>query len=71
MTCAMSNLSDEDTERYNENRQVDLTIGTLKSMKMWAHEQYNVAMRDGGINRAMYWDGYIRALQHIVEQEGQ
>ncbi len=57
------------TSKHNEERQLDVTVGTIKRLLIMAYDGYNAAEKDGARNAASYWDGYIRALQHVLEQE--
>jgi hypothetical protein len=58
-----------ETSRFNEERQVDVTIGMIKRLKMYGLEQYNQAMKDDAKAAISYWDGYMRALTHVIEAE--
>ena len=40
------------TSEFNEERQLDVSIGTLKRLKMYAYKHYNQAMRDGAFSLA-------------------
>lgn len=57
------------TSELNEERQVDVTVGTIKRLLIMAYDGYNSAEKEGAQRAAAYWDGYIRALQHVLEQE--
>ena len=59
------------TSEFNEERQLDVSIGTLKRLKMYAYKHYNQAIRDGAMTVAAYWDGYIRACTHVIEAENE
>lgn len=43
----------------------------VKSLLIWAYESYSTAFSKGDTAESMYWDGYIRALHHVLEMEGQ
>ena len=58
-----------ETSRFNEERQLDVTIGVVKGLKIFALEQYNQAVKDGAQAVVSYWDGYMRALSHVIEAE--
>lgn len=60
-----------DPSKYNEDRQLDLSIGVVKKLLLDAYDRYNEGMRDNAHYVASYWDGYIRALQHVIEADGQ
>lgn len=53
----------------SEDRQVDVTVGTIKRMLIDAYDRYGEGHKTGAHYVASYWDGYIRALQHVLEQE--
>lgn len=59
------------TSKHNEERQLDVSVGTIKRMLIMAYDGYNEAMKDEAKRAAAYWDGYIRALQHVLEQENE
>ena len=63
MTPAMS--------EFNEERQLDVSVGTLKRLKIYAYKHYNQAIKDGAFSLASYWDGYIRACTHVIEAENE
>jgi hypothetical protein len=56
---------------FSEDRQLDVTIGTVKRLKIFALRQYNQAVKEGAHSVTSYWDGYIRALGHLIEAEGE
>ena len=58
-----------ETSASLETRQVDVTVGTIKRLMLMGYDHYNVAVREGATAVATYWDGYLRALKHILEQE--
>ena len=60
-----------ETSGFNEERQLDVTAGTVKRMLIAAYEQYNEAAKGNASYVTSYWDGYIRALQHVFEQENE
>ena len=43
----------------------------IKSLLIWAYESYDKSFKRRDTKEAMYWDGYIRALHHVLEMEGQ
>jgi hypothetical protein len=53
----------------SDDRQLDVTLSTLKRLKIYAYDQYGQAIKDGAMSAASYWDGYIRACTHIIEAE--
>jgi hypothetical protein len=60
-----------ETSDFSEDRQLDVTVGTLKRLKIFAFRQYNQAVKDGAHSVSSYWDGYIRACSHIIEAENE
>lgn len=58
-----------ETSRFSEERQVDVTIGVIKKLKMFGLDHYNQAVKDGYHQGASYWNGYMRALAHVIEAE--
>ena len=58
-----------ETSRFSEDRQLDVTIGVIKRLKMFGIEHYNQARKDEAKAAVSYWDGYIRALTHVIEAE--
>jgi hypothetical protein len=57
------------TSKHSEERQLDVTVGTIKRLLIMAYDGYNAAEKGDAKRAAAYWDGYIRALQHVLEQE--
>lgn len=60
-----------ETSDFSDDRQLDVTIGVIKRLKIFAYRQYNQAVKDGAIVVGSYWDGYIRALSHVIEAENE
>jgi hypothetical protein len=58
------------TSSLNESP-IDVSASVINRLKSFALEHYNQAMKDGAMAVASYWDGYIRACQHILEAEHQ
>jgi hypothetical protein len=52
-------------------RQLDVSLGTLTRLKEMAVRAYNEAMSASQPGSAGYWDGYIRAIDHVLEADGQ
>ena len=59
------------TSDFSDDRQLDVTIGTLKRLKIYAYKHYNEAVKTGAMSIASYWDGYIRACTHVIEAENE
>ena len=57
------------TSDFHEDRQLDVTVGTIKRLLIMALNNYNDATKDGSFNAASYWSGYERALKHVLEAE--
>ena len=54
-----------------EKDPVNLTIGTIKRFLLHGHDNYMIAHRRGDQKEQMYWDGYVRALYHVMEAREQ
>jgi hypothetical protein len=59
------------TSDFSDERQLDVSVGTLKRLKIYAYKHYNQAVKDGAFSLASYWDGYIRACTHVIEAENE
>ena len=51
-------------------RNLDVSVSSIKSLLIDAYAKYEKAFRAGDLDQR-YWDGYIRALHHVLEMEGQ
>lgn len=60
-----------ETLQWAEDRQIDVSIGVIKRLKMFGLKHYNECMVSGAIAAASYWDGYMRALSHVLEAENE
>jgi len=60
-----------ETSNFNEERQVDVTVGVIKRLLLHGYERYNDAVKSGHQYGAAYNDGYIRALRHVLEAENE
>lgn len=60
MTPGTSSLSE---------RPIDVSAEVIGRLKSFAVDHYNQAMKEGAMAAVSYWDGYIRACQHILEAE--
>lgn len=58
-------------ERLFSRTEVQLITEEIKTLLIWAYESYDASFREGDIKESMYWDGYIRALHHVLEGVGQ
>ena len=61
----------ETSKQNDDDRQIDVNIGTCKRLLIDAYKRYNEAVKDGAHHVASYWDGYIRGIQHVLEADGQ
>jgi hypothetical protein len=61
------------TETLNpsEERQLDVSVGTIKRLLMLAMDRYNESVLSGYKYGEAYHDGYIRALRHVLEAENE
>jgi hypothetical protein len=50
---------------------LDVSHETVKRLKEMAMRSYNDAMTNGQSTVASWWDGYLRACDHILEADGQ
>ena len=60
-----------ETLRWREDRQLDVTVETIKRLKIFGMKQYNDCVTSGAMTAAAYWDGYRRALSHVLEAENE
>lgn len=51
--------------------ELEIMTGDIKSLLIWAYESYNDSFKRSDVKESMYWDGYIRALHHVLEGIGQ
>ena len=58
-----------ETSDLSEDRRLDVTLGVVKRLKISAIGRYNQAMKDDAKAAVSYWDGYMRALSHVLEAE--
>ena len=58
-------------ERMFSRTEIQMMTDDVKSLLIWAYESYSTAFSKGDTAESMYWDGYIRALHHVLEMEGQ
>lgn len=56
-------------DKYRPERQLDVTVDCVKRLILFGDERYTDAFRRGDVRDQMYWDGYIRALHHVLEAE--
>ena len=58
-------------ERMFSRTEIQMLTDDIKSLLIWAYESYDKSFKRRDTKEAMYWDGYIRALHHVLEMEGQ
>jgi hypothetical protein len=50
------------------DRPLDVTADAVRNLLIEGYNRYNEAFRNGDPDQR-YWDGYIRALHHVIEME--
>jgi hypothetical protein len=50
------------------DRPLDVSVLAIKNLLIDAYSRYDKAFREGDPDQR-YWDGYIRALHHVIEME--
>lgn len=58
-------------EKVFNQSEMSLMTGDIRRLLIWAYESYSDAFEKGNTAESMYWDGYIRALHHVLEGIGQ
>lgn len=58
-------------EKLCEKTELQVLTGDIKSLLIWGYKSYRESFEKGDIKESMYWDGYIRALHHVLEGIGQ
>ena len=61
--------SETSDQRSDDERQLDVNFGTIKRLLIYGYDHYQKAVDAGHHIVSTYWDGYIRALQHVLEAE--
>lgn len=61
----------ETSVSFNPERELEVTIGTVKRLLEMAYGHYNQAVKDDAKYVITYWDGYICACRHVLEADGQ
>lgn len=59
----------KETSPWEKERQLDVSVEAVKRLLIWAYENYDAAFKEEKVREQMYWDGYIRALHHVMEAE--
>ena len=52
-------------------RPIDVSANVINRLKAFGVEHYNEALKERAMAAVSYWDGYIRACQHILEAENE
>jgi len=52
------------------DRPLDVTLDAVRNLLIEGYNRYEQAFKQGDAAQR-YWDGYIRALHHVIELEGQ
>ena len=58
-------------EHMFNRTELEILTGDIKSLLIWGYESYNASFKKDDIKESMYWDGYIRALHHVLDGIGQ
>ena len=58
-------------EKLCSRTELEILTGDIKSLLIWGYESYQDSFKKGDVKESMYWDGYIRALHHVLEGIGQ
>jgi hypothetical protein len=64
-------MTSDQSSQLELERQIDVSLGAIKRSLEWAYQQYNECEKAGYSSSASYWNGYIRAMQHVLEMENQ
>lgn len=64
MTLAMSGTN-------TKEELLDVSVDTCKRLLDMARKSYNDCILHKQEHAASYWDGYIRAIQHVLEAHGE
>nr|BAR25405.1 hypothetical protein [uncultured Mediterranean phage uvMED] len=54
-----------------QSDQLDVTKSAVRGLLIEAEQQYNRAFDMDDHTLSLYWDGYMRAIYHVLEMEGQ
>jgi len=52
------------------DRPLDVTVNAVRNLLIEGYKHYEEAFMKGDPDQR-YWDGYIRALHHVIEMENQ
>ena len=52
------------------DRPLDVTLNAVRNLLIEGYNRYEEAFKKGDSDQR-YWDGYIRALHHVIEMEDQ
>ncbi len=68
----ISETSEQKMMRMEEvfsGTEVQMLTADIKNLLIWAYESYKASFQSGDTRESLYWDGYIRALHHVLELE--
>ena len=54
-----------------QSDKLDVTKSAVRGLLIEAEQQYNRAFDMDDRTLSLYWDGYMRAIYHVLEMEGQ
>ena len=57
------------TSPSSSEDQLQVTLQSVKRLLIWAYENYDASFKAASVIEQRYWDGYIRALHHVLELE--
>lgn len=58
-------------EQLCNKTELEILTKDIRSLLIWGYESYKESFKNGDVKVSMYWDGYIRALHHILDGIGQ
>lgn len=58
-------------EKLCNKTELEILTKDIRSLLIWGYESYKDSFKKGDVKESMYWDGYIRALHHVLEGIGQ
>lgn len=64
-------MTPETSSPSDDGGQLDITRGTAKRLMIWAMDRYNHAVKDGQHSTAMFYDGYIVGIRHLIQSENE
>ena len=62
-------------QSFEREAPIDVSKNSIMSLQRWAYERAQerqpLASEQDRINQLCFWDGYVRAIDHILEMEHQ